>query len=481
MLSSWKRPIVILNEKKQLAFSVSNGFKTVGAMLPYMPLHTLLFEKIHSPAIVLTSGNISDEPIVIDDEEARKILLPIVDALLCYNRKIFNRTDDSVLMVVNNKERLIRRSRGYVPSPVRLNLNVDGILAAGAELVNCFCIGKDRRAFLSQHIGDLKNLETLDFYSESMDHFKKLFRIKPELVVMDMHPDYLSTRYAFLLGLPTIQVQHHHAHIASCMAEHGLDEKVIGIALDGTGYGDDQCIWGSEFMVCDMADYERLVHFDYVAAPGGDKVIHEPWRMAVAYLYQTYGTHLVDIGLPFLAGIEQQKIYMVMNMIERSINSPLTSSAGRLFDAVAALTNLCPEPSFHAEAPMRLEQVLDHTCTYSYPFSLNSTIVFHEMIRAIVNDIINDVPVPVISAKFHNTIINAIFAAANMIRNSHHLKKVVISGGSFQNRYILSKIENLLSAKGFEVYTHSAVPSNDGGIALGQIAVAAKRRSLSCV
>jgi hydrogenase maturation protein HypF len=477
LLCSWVKPIVILKEKTKLAHGVSNGFNTIGAMLPYMPFHYLLFRHINLPAIVLTSGNISDEPIVIDNEEAKERLLPIADALLVYNRKIYNRTDDSVVMVTNNKERLIRRSRGYVPSPIRLNIDANGIFAAGAELVNCFCMGKNKLAFLSQHIGDLKNLETLDFYNESVDHFKKLFRIKPDLAVADMHPDYLSTRYASQLGLPVIHTQHHHAHIASCMAEHGLDEKVIGVALDGTGYGDDQCIWGAEFMVSDLAEYQRILHFDYVPMPGGDNVIHEPWRMAVSYLYQIYGPDLISLGLPFLKGIEKQKILMVMNMLEKGINSPLTSSAGRLFDAIAAMTNLCPESSFHAEAPMRLEQVLDYSCKKSYPFSVNSTIRFSEMIRHVVLDIKDGMSVSIISAKFHNTIINSIFAAVKLISDNYHLNKVVLSGGSLQNRYILKKIENKFSGKGFEVFTHSMVPSNDGGIALGQLAIAAKRRS----
>ncbi len=301
----WRRPIVIAQEKKKLASGVSVGFKTIGAMLPYMPFHYLLFEKLKIPAIVLTSGNLSDEPIVIDNREAVEKLTRIADAVLVYNREIYNRTDDSVVFAVNEKERIIRRSRGYAPEPVNLDLNVDGIFAAGAELVNCFCIGKGNQAILSQHIGDLKNLETLEFYTESFERYKKLFRANPTLVVHDMHPDYLSTRFAKELKIQSIEVQHHHAHIASCMAEHNLDEKVIGVSMDGTGYGDDGHIWGGEFFVCDLAGYERKNHFDYVPLPGGDSVTKEPWRTAVSYLYKTYGKDFLRLDIPFIHNLDK--------------------------------------------------------------------------------------------------------------------------------------------------------------------------------
>ncbi len=281
-----------------LARSVSNGFNTTGVMLPYMPIHYLLFERLNIPAIVLTSGNLSDEPVIIDNHEAIEHLASVADAFLIYNREIYNRTDDSVMMFTGHQGRLIRRSRGFAPSPVNLAIEVDGIFAAGAELVNCFCLGKDRKAIMSQHIGDLKNLETLDFYTESLSRFQGLFRVKPSLVVCDLHPDYLSTRfaeeYAAMNGnLPLIRVQHHHAHLAACMAEHGLDEKVIGISMDGVGYGSDGNIWGFEVMLCDLQDFERKSHLEYVPQPGGDKATFEPWRMALAYLYQ-YVDHDIE-------------------------------------------------------------------------------------------------------------------------------------------------------------------------------------------
>ncbi len=481
LINSWRRPIVLLQSKKSLAASVSVGFPTIGAMLPYMPFHYLLFEKLETPAIVLTSGNISDEPVIIDDAEATKRLGPITDAIVKYNRDIHNRCDDSVTMVVNQKPRLLRRSRGYAPSPVRLHLNTEGIIATGAELVNCFCIGKDHQGILSQHIGDLKNYETYSFYTESLDRFKKLFRLTPSLMAADLHPDYISTRYAKETGLPVEFVQHHHAHIASCMAEHRLDEKVIGVSLDGTGMGTDGNIWGGEFITCDYADFNRHAHFAYVPAPGGDKVTREPWRMALAYLNQA----IPEISLQELQDIfydvSPSTLRLVNDMILKNINSPLTSSAGRLFDAVAALTGICRYSGFHAEAPMKLEAILDPSVKNAYPFSGYPQISFRETIRAILNDYKKKVSPSIIAARFHNTIISVIFITIKKIKADTGINKVVLSGGVFQNRYLLEQTENLLQNNQFEVYSHQSVPTNDGGIALGQLMVAAKRRTISCV
>ncbi len=481
IIQSWRRPILLLEEKEKLAPSVCVGFSTVGAMLPYMPIHHLLFERINLPAIVLTSGNISEEPIIIDNKIADQKLREISDALLIYNRKIYNRTDDSVAYISNNTERLIRRSRSYAPAPVRLDLIVDGIIASGAELVNCFCVGNGDQAILSQHIGDLKNIETLDFYTETIEQFKKLFRIKPSLLVHDMHPDYLSTKYFQTLDVEKISVQHHHAHIASCMAEHHLDEKVIGVALDGVGYGADNTIWGGEFFVCDLIDYHRITHFDYVPMPGGDMATKEPWRMAVAYLYKFLGQDFHPDDFQFLGDINHDDIEMVKMAIDKKINCPLTSSTGRLFDAVSALLDLCTFSSFHAEAPMRLEAIAEKNISESYEFQLDRTILLDKTFNGILKDIINKIPESVISAKFHNTIINIIFAVVSGIRDNYQINKIALSGGSFQNRYISERIEKLLSENKFQVYSQCSIPSNDGGIALGQIAIAAKRRSLKCV
>ncbi len=479
-LLSWKRPILILKEKKKLAKSVSVGFKTLGAMLPYMPFHYLLFKVLNLPVIVLTSGNISDEPIIIDNKTALEKLSPISDALITYNRDIYNRTDDSLAVVFNNKERLLRRSRGYAPAPINLNLNVDGILATGAELVNCFCLGKGKQAFLSQHIGDLKNMETLEFFSETIEKYQKLFRIDPSLLVCDLHPDYLSSKYANELNITTIAVQHHHAHIASCMAEHGLDEKVIGVAFDGVGLGTDNKVWGGEFFICNLLDFERCSHFEYIPMPGGDKATKEPWRMAVSYLYKFYGKDFLSFKLPFLEKIEIEKLELLISAIEKKINCPETSSAGRFFDSISAMIDLCTHSTFHAEAPMRLEAIIDENCSEEYDFKTGKEILVKEIIKGVVDDIINLKPQSEISAKFHNTIISIIFAQVLEISKKHSINKVVLSGGSFQNRYIFEKIENLLIKNSFKVFTPCEIPANDGGIALGQLAIAAKRREI-CV
>jgi len=487
-LVSWRRPIVILKNRKHnlnLAKSVSNGFDTTGAMLPYMPIHYLLFERLDIPAIVLTSGNLSDEPVIIDNHEAVEHLGSVADAFLSYNREIYNRTDDSVMMFAGsqNQGRLIRRSRGYAPSPVNLSIGVDGIFAAGAELVNCFCLGKDRKAIMSQHIGDLKNLETLGFYTDSLNRFQRLFRVKPSLVVCDLHPDYLSTRfaeeYAAMNGnLPLIRVQHHHAHLASCMAEHNVDEKVIGISMDGVGYGTDGHSWGFEVMICDLLDFERKTHLEYVPQPGGDKATFEPWRMALAFMYQYVDHDIEKSDLPIIQHIGLEKVRIIKTAIENNINVPLTSSAGRLFDAVAAMTGLCRYSAFHAEAPMRLENIIDINESGCYDFHIGNTIDPGPVIRSIVRDIKDKVPAGKISAKFHRSVVEVIIQIADELRSESGIKIVVLSGGTFQNGFLLSETEKRLRNNNFQVYTPCIFPSNDGGIALGQLMIAAKRRAV---
>ncbi len=481
LLLSWRRPIVLLKQKLALPPSLSRGLNTLGVILPYMPFHYLLFEKLKTPAIVLTSGNLSDEPVIITDEEARIQLAGVADVFVGYNREIYNRADDSVALVVNGKSRLIRRSRSYVPSPVRLRFDAEGIFAAGAELVNCFAMGKGKQALLSQHIGDLKNPETLGFYQESYERFKGLFRFSPSQVVADLHPDYLSTRFAETSGLPIIQVQHHHAHIASCMAEHRLDEQVIGVSLDGTGLGTDGKIWGGEILICDLDRFERALHLEYIPQPGGDLVTHEPWRMAISYLIKATGEEETGRLFPELfPAIETRAYKAVCLLLNKKLNSPETSSMGRLFDAVAALTGICQYSSYHAEAPMRLESAVSKGDFGIYPFKIKEKdISVMPMIREIVKDKMSGVPVGIIAAKFHHTIIKIVVDAVQ--RTSHHsgLKKVVLSGGSFQNRILLENTENQLIEKGFHVFAHEKVPSNDAGIALGQLAIAAKRRENS--
>lgn len=475
-LLSWHRPIVLLRAKKELAFSVCNGFNTIGAFLPYMPIHYLFFDKSQISAIVLTSGNFYEEPIIIDNDQAINQLFNIADAVLTYNRDIYNRTDDSVVKIINNNECVFRRSRGYAPHPVYLNLNIDGILATGAELVNCFCVGKGNQAILSQHIGDLKNYETYEFYTETIEKFFRLFRVNPSLVVSDMHPDYLSTKYAEDLKIEHIKVQHHHAHIASCMVENKLDEPVIGVSFDGTGYGSDGNIWGSEFLIADLKDFERYTHFDYIELPGGDKAVEEPWRTAISYLYKYFKKDFLNLKLPFLENSDKKKTNMILSAIDKKINCPLTSGAGRLFDAVAAITGICKISGFHAEAPMRLESIVADNIEDCYDFEINKTISFRNLFKELVVDIKEGVSKSIISAKFHNTIIYVIFEAVTEIRKETGIKKIALSGGTFQNKFILERLRPLLLNEKFEVYTQTGIPCNDGGIALGQLAIAAKRR-----
>lgn len=476
LLSSWRRPIVILKEKKGLAPGVSNGFATIGTMLPYMPFHYLLFEQLKTRVIVLTSGNLAEEPIIIDNRQAEDVLGPVSDAVLHYNRDIHNRTDDSVAMVVREQTRLLRRSRGYVPNPVQTGLSLEGIFAAGAELVNCFGMGKGNQAILSQHIGDLKNFETLAFYRETVDRFRALFRLEPGLVACDLHPDYLSTKYARELGLPTLAVQHHHAHIASVMAEHGVTEPVIGVSFDGTGLGDDQHIWGSEFLVCDLAGYRRLSHLEYMPMPGGDLATSEPWRMAVSYLYPIYGRGLLDLDLPFLRKLNLSVVERVIQAMEKNINCPLTSGAGRLFDAAAALLDLCTRSGFHAEAPMRLENVVRPANRQAYPFDDRPEISLAPAFQAMVHDLLGGEDVGLISTKFHNTVAEIIIRQVNRISLESGIRTVALSGGTFQNRYLSTLVESGLQADGLRVLVPLQLPSNDGGIALGQLVIAAKKR-----
>ena len=477
-LISWRKPIVLLKTKISISSSISIGLNSVGAMLPYMPFHHMLFEKLKTNCIVLTSGNISDEPVIISNDEALKIFGNICDTVITYNRDIHNRTDDSVTTVINNITRTIRRSRGYAPSPIVLSLDTEGIFAGGAELVNCFAIGKSNQAIMSQHIGDLKNMETLEFYEESIDRFSRLFRFEPKLAVMDMHPDYLSSRYVEQMNIPSIKVQHHHAHITSCMAEHKLDEKVIGVSFDGTGYGDDGNIWGGEFFICDLADYTRVKHFEYIMQPGGDAVTKHPWRMMTAYLFHYFGKEAVNKYPSLFKDIDEFSLQIVQDMLVNKINTPITSSAGRLFDAVSALLGICKTATYHAEAPMQLESVANPNITEIYSFNLDNNISFKSTFEEIISDIGNGIPVDIISGKFHNTIVNVIIENVIEIRSTSGINKVVLSGGSFQNKIILEKVEKKLAINEFDYYTQSQIPSNDGGIALGQLAIAAKRREL---
>jgi hydrogenase maturation protein HypF len=481
-LRSWRRPVIIFRQRKFIPESVNAGLQTVGAILPYVPFHYLLFRHIETPALVFTSGNISDEPIIADDANAETHLYPVADAILTYNRQILNRVDDSVVRIADNKLTIIRRSRGFVPRPVDVKFDVGGIIALGAEEKNTFCIGKGRQALMSQHIGDLKNPAAYGFFRDTIERFNKLFRFRPAMVACDLHPDYLTTLYAEKLetelNIPLIRVQHHHAHIASCMAEHGIDEDVIGVSLDGTGYGTDGNIWGGEFLVCNLRNFRRESHFDYIPMPGGEKAVAEPWRMAFSYLYKYFGKNFDFESLPVFRNAGNNLLAMIMSMTDANINTPLSSGAGRLFDAVAALTGLCSYASFDAEAPMRLESAVADGVNDYYPFTVNGTVMFGETLKAIISDLRKE-KTGIISARFHNTVAQVVLTVTKRMSDKYSLNRVVLSGGVFQNKYLLEKTSYLLRSEGFRVFSQHLVSPNDGGISLGQLAVAANTKNIA--
>lgn len=477
-LTSWRRPIVIINhhKKSSLAPGITAGLNSLGVFLPYLPLHYLLYEKIGTRALVVTSGNESDVPILYEESKALDHFQNISGGTLINNRKIARRADDSVVRIIDNKPHLMRRARGYVPAPVDMTFNVDGILATGAELSNAFCLGKQQQAIFSQHIGDLKNAETYEFYCENIANFNRMYRFVPNLIACDLHPDYLSTRYANESGLPIIPVQHHQAHIATVMAEHDLNEKVIGLTYDGTGYGTDGHIWGSELMVSDFFDFHRHSHFEYLPLPGGDRVTKEPWRTGLSYLYRTFGKDWNKLDIPFLKIIDLKRAGQLIEAIDKQINCPLSCSAGRLFDAVAAILGICTESNYHAEAPLLLENHLVDGIDGEYPTAGVSIISFSPMIKEMIIDLRSRTTLSEIVTKFHNTIAVVAFNQIRQASAKYKIKDVAMGGGSFQNKYLTEKLLLLLRQHDFTTYFPEEVSCNDGGIALGQLAVAAHKK-----
>ncbi|MBN1952832.1 MAG: carbamoyltransferase HypF [Bacteroidales bacterium] len=477
ILTSWRKPIVVLSgqPKSTLASGITAGLKSLGAFLPYLPLHHLLFEKLSTDAIVLTSGNESDTPILHDDREALHLFKELSGGTLTNNRRIARRADDSVVRVILNSALLMRRSRGYCPAPVDLNFSVDGILATGAELSNAFCIGSGNQAVFSQHIGDLKNVETYDFFTENIAKFSEIYRFKPRRYACDMHPDYLSTKYALDSGKPCIGIQHHHAHIAAVMAEHGLEEPVIGVAYDGTGYGTDGHTWGSEVMLADYKNFQRISHFEYIPLPGGDRVTDEPWRTALSYLVHSYVGEWDELDIPLLQKLDISRAKKLEEAVRKGINSPLSCSAGRLFDAIAALTGICTESNYHAEAPQLLENYLHDGPVLPYSFLPGKTVSFSPMIREIILDLQRHLPLESIITRFHTTIAEAARLQVKLAAEKQDINKVALSGGSFQNKYLTEKLVHLLKQDGFTVFLPGEVSCNDGGIALGQLAIAAHK------
>jgi hydrogenase maturation protein HypF len=495
-LASARRPIVLLPRlpaaDRLIAGAVAPGNRHLGLMLPYTPLHHLLLAATAGP-LVATSGNVSDEPIVFRDADVLDRLAGIADAVLLHDRAIHVRTDDSVVRTFGGRESVLRRSRGYVPEPIRLGRPVPRpVLACGAELKNTFCLAKGEHAIVSHHIGDLENAETLRSFTDGIAHFRRLFDIEPRLVAHDLHPDYLSTKYAVdladddLADVELVAVQHHHAHIASCLADNDADGPVIGVAFDGTGYGTDGTIWGGEFLIADLMSFERAGCLEPVPMPGGAAAIRQPWRMAAAYLAVSYPD-----GPP--AGLavrrrNEQYWAAVTAMAARGVNAPLTSSAGRLFDAVAALVGVRDVINYEGQAAIELEQLTDVHERGSYPVSITGTggtggaelrVAGSDLVLAAAEDLAAGVPASIIAARFHNGVAAAIVTVCGWLREQTGLTVVALSGGVFQNLLLTSQVVTRLTDEGFRVLVHSRVPCNDGGISLGQAAVAGARDRLA--
>jgi hydrogenase maturation protein HypF len=497
LLTSPARPIVLLPRRMgtrmgtqpeaNVAAATAPGNRQLGVMLPYTPLHHLLLAALGqdgSRPMVLTSGNVSDEPIVYRDEEALDRLGGIADAFLVHDRAIHIRTDDSVARAFRGRPMLLRRSRGYVPEPVAVPGGFPRqVLACGAELKNTFCLARGRHVFVSHHIGDLENAETLRSFTEGIEHFRRLFDVDPQVVAHDLHPEYLSTKYAVELdGVDLQGVQHHHAHIASCLADNGAADNgaadngpVIGVAFDGTGYGTDGTIWGGEFLAAGLATFERGGHLAPVPMPGGAAAIKQPWRMAAAYL----AADREDLDV---ARRHQDRWPAILSMARRGVNSPLTSSAGRLFDAAAAILGVRDAINYEGQAAVELEQLADPAEAGAYPAALKAGHPFQvcgaDLLHGVIDDLTGGVPAPVIAARFHHGVAALIEAGCLAMRDQYGLGTVALSGGVFQNLLLLHATVRRLEARGFRVLVHSRVPCNDGGISLGQAVVAAARDRL---
>ncbi len=515
LLLSRERPIVLLYRKEnivptgcvstlsgtQIAESVAPRMSTLGFMLPYTPLHYLLFENLDRP-LVMTSGNVSDEPIAYLDDDAEHRLKDIADYYLLHDRRIHIRTDDSVVRVRtacgsgwfkpnfnhryvqpfatangSDKTFILRRSRGYAPTPIKTSFKFKTqILACGAELKNTFCLARGDHAYISHHIGDLENMETLRSFTEGIEHFRRLFDLQPEVIVHDLHPEYLSTKYA--LSSDEIEnkigVQHHHAHIASCMADNGIEGEVIGVAMDGLGFGTDGKLWGGEFFVADFKHAERIAHLDYIPLPGGTKGILEPWRLAAVYLQRSFGNEFLNLNLPFSENLNQNEWKTLLKMCETRTNSPETSSMGRLFDAVSALLGVRGTVNYEGQAAIELEAIAKENTSEFYRFEHadDGIIKAEPVIKRVVEDLLDGRSAGEVSARFHLSVANLITHVARTIREERKLNRIALSGGVFQNMLLLGHACRLLESDGFEVLIHHRVPTNDGGISFGQAAIA---------
>jgi hydrogenase maturation protein HypF len=486
MLASPRRPIVLLQRRSGSAVAgpVAPDNRSLGVMLPYTPLHHLLLAAVGRP-IVLTSGNVSDEPIAHLDDDALERLGGIADWFLVHDRPIHVRADDSVVRAFRGRELPLRRSRGFAPQPLGLPWPFPRhVLACGAELKHTFCLAKGDRAFVSQHVGDLENYETYRSFTEGVEHFGRLFAVSPEVVAHDLHPEYLSTKYALELdGVELEGVQHHHAHVAACLADNREPGPVIGVAFDGLGYGPDGTIWGGELLVADLEGFRRAGHLEVVPMPGGTAAIREPWRMAAAWLDAAFSgrvpEHLEVVGRNL------GRWEPVVALARSGTASPPTSSVGRLFDAVAAILGVRDAVNYEGQAAVELEQLADPAEPAAYPARVAGPgaaadggplrLAGSDLVRAVVEDLEAGVPAPLIAARFHNGLAAATVAACHAVREATGLEAVALSGGVFQNLLLLERVVASLEGRGFRVLVHSRVPPNDGGISLGQAAVAGAR------
>lgn len=492
-----ERPIVLVNKlsRNNIAPSVAPHNRYFGVMLPYTPIHYLLFSvgnggykrPFHFEALVMTSGNVANEPISFNDGEALERLGGIADYFLVHNREIVWRCDDSVIQVIKPSGKgeeivsIIRRSRGFVPSPIFIKNTSHPLLACGGDLKNTFALADKNRVFLGPHIGDLEHSQAYYSFQQSIEHYKKIFRIEPEYIVVDKHPGYFSSRYGREYGRrfnkPVIEVQHHHAHIASVMAEHGLDGEVIGLAMDGTGYGDDDTIWGGEVLGVSYPSFTRLGHIKPIPLPGGDMAAKEPWRVATAILYRLYGEDLCKAHPRFAERIGEKRIAPIIAILKGGINSPLSSGLGRYFDAAASLLGIEDYNTFEGEAPIKLEMIADikEGRIFKYGIEKNGEINLDPMVRELIEWGAMKQNIASASAIFHNTISAALVDSCQDVRREYGLNRVCLSGGVFQNRFLLTKIISSLESCSFSVFTPVKTPMNDGGIALGEAVVALNR------
>jgi hydrogenase maturation protein HypF len=503
LLTSPQSPIVLMiwRESSSVSREVAPNLWFLGVMLPYTPLHHVLLRDTGLP-LVMTSGNLSEEPIARDNDEALRRLSGIADYFLVHNRDIYSRYDDSVAMVERGTSQLVRRARSYAPYPIRLPFKTRQVLGCGAEEKNTFCLTRDNYAFLSQHIGDMENMETLEHFDNTMSLYKRLFHIEPDIVAHDLHPDYLATKYARELGgsgMKVVPVQHHHAHIASCMADNGLESRVIGVAFDGTGMGADGNIWGGEFLVADYRDYKRVGHLEYLPLPGGAAAIKRPYRTAIGYVLTLLGEDALNAvvaseakqsQLASIGQLSEVEIEVIKRQVERKINSPLTSSMGRLFDAISALLGIRGAIDYEGQAAVELEMaaysaviassVSDEAISgnnESYPYRIVKNegvkiVRLGDLLAAVIEDSGQGISKGLTSLKFHNTVARMINEMCRLIADETGVTEVALTGGVFQNRLLLTKAVKLLEGSGFQVFTHRQVPCNDGGISLGQAVIA---------